>query len=397
MLLSEIDTVTSSLKTIAPCQRTHLITTARLLGIMAAAATIASAKLMGRNIGRIWPVREVADGVQSYKKKIVLFPSDGNWLEADPFLLLAEDWIRKPGGFEPHPHRGFETVSILFNGALRHTDYSRSNKGATAVVRGLDVQWMRTGRGIVHSEMPEGDSDTHMLQLWVNLPSTLKFTAPGHQDIPGASIPSIDMGNGYQARVIAGTVNGITGPSSIIHPVVILDITRGGLDGGIPEAEAVPVCASVGEVSTTAAAAAAAESETADSSPDESLPAALRVPAGFNGFAYAVHGSWSFEGGAAESGDVKVLKHSHASILPPVEGVASVPAGASAEVSTAGEVKLGVKEAELRVKLTSGTAGRLFVFLGQQIKEPVVARGPFVMNSAEQIRQAVADYHSGAF
>jgi redox-sensitive bicupin YhaK (pirin superfamily) len=356
---------------------------------MAVASVAATARLAGRSISRTWAAKEVADGVQSYKKQIILFPVDGNWLEADPFLLLAEDWIRKPGGFEPHPHRGFETVSILFNGALRHTDYSRANKGATAVVRGLDVQWMRTGRGIVHSEMPEGDSDTHMLQLWVNLPSTLKFTTPGHQDIPAASIPAIDMGSGYQARVIAGTVNGVEGPSSTIHPVVILDITRGGLGGGIPGADTVEPAESAAGTAESAAGTAESAAGATESSRD-TVPEPLRVPKAFNGFVYAAHGNWVFTSGK-DSSDVQLLKHSHAAIMPPIEAGADVLAsGATSEG--------GPEDSELRVQLKdSAASGRLFVFLGLPIGEPVVARGPFVMNTNEQVRQAMADYHAGTF
>jgi quercetin 2,3-dioxygenase len=318
---------------------------------MAAAVTIAGEAAMVplRAVGRAWAAKEIPDGVQAFKKQMVLY---GDFKDSDPFLFLAEDWIRTPGGFEPHPHRGFSTVSILFNGKLEHKDYSRGSSGASAVVEGLDCQIMTTGRGIVHSEMPVKGTTTHMLQLWVNHRAVDKMCDPGHQEIRAKDIPVMNLGEGYAARVISGTVNGVAGPSKVKHPVIILDITRGGLDGGIPGADGAGVLPS-GDVST-----------------DE-----LTVPASFNGFLYAVHGDWVLVGGD----DPVRVPHNHVATLPPLED------------------PTGKDESKLRLKLAKGDHGRVLVFLGEPIKEPVASRGPFVMNTESEIRDAIRDYHAGRF
>jgi len=262
-----------------------------------------------RKIGKAWAARNVPDGVQSYKKSIVLFPgsmTSSGWELASPCLMMAEDYIRSPGGFEAHPHRGFVTISILFRGALRHTDFSRAGKGSTAVVSGLDVQVMTTGRGIMHSEMPEGRSDTHMLQLWLNLPSKLKMCNPFHEDVRSASIPIVDFGHGYAVRVLTGNLEGLgTSPANMVHPLLALDITRGGLDGGIPDADG------LGE--GPGAKWLESLKGTRSSMPDEDREACidLPIPAGYNGFMYAVQGDWEvwvphtdiIEGVTATSGE----------------------------------------------------------------------------------------------
>ena len=125
--------------------------------------------------------------------------------DLDPFLLFdefgseeASDYI---GGFPDHPHRGFETVTYMLAGRMRHGD----NKGNTGLLGPGSVQWMTAGRGIVHSEMPEQEEGLmHGFQLWVNLPAKDKMTAPRYQDIPPGEIPEVDAGNGVRVRVIAG-------------------------------------------------------------------------------------------------------------------------------------------------------------------------------------------------
>jgi len=350
----------------------------------AAVATSASASLPMRALGRTWETTEVADGVQSVKKRIALMPSGSGRMvkpEADPFLLLSEDWIEKPLGFEAHPHRGFETVSIVFNGALEHKDYSRRTKGTSAVVRGLDVQWMRCGRGIVHSEMPADDSTTHMLQLWVNLPSRLKMSKPGHAEHGRSDIPVLDLGAGYAARVIAGPASGATGAARTIHPVTILDVTRGGLDGGIPGAD--------GAGEGPGAGWRKGDKSTADAE------AEIVLPASFNGFLYAVTGDWSVGG--------KALPRGFAGMLPPAKPAAGAGAGASgaaADVDAAGEAETtGAPgpQSRLVLRLTSRAKGRALVFLGEPIAEPVAMAGPFVMNTEAQLHQAFADYRAGKF
>jgi len=124
----------------------------------------------------------------------------------DPFLLLdcfesdrPEDYI---GGFPSHPHRGFETVTYLLAGRMRHKD----NAGNEGVIEPGGVQWMTAGRGIVHSEMPEQeDGLLRGFQLWVNLPAQAKMTAPGYQEFPPAEVPLEEHADGTQIRVVAGT------------------------------------------------------------------------------------------------------------------------------------------------------------------------------------------------
>ncbi|ESN94993.1 hypothetical protein HELRODRAFT_193693 [Helobdella robusta] len=117
----------------------------------------------------------------------------------DPFLLLDELSGRPPAGFPDHPHRGFETVSYLLSGNIRHEDFM-GNKGDLGAG---DVQWMTAGRGVVHSEMLHGDEVTHGLQLWVNLSKKDKMIAPSYQELPAEKIPTAAK-DGVKVKVIAG-------------------------------------------------------------------------------------------------------------------------------------------------------------------------------------------------
>jgi redox-sensitive bicupin YhaK (pirin superfamily) len=132
----------------------------------------------------------------------------------DPFLMLdvfrsddPDDYI---AGFPPHPHRGFETVTYLLNGRMRHKD----NAGHEGVIEPGGVQWMTAGRGIVHSEMPEQENGLLAgFQLWVNLPAAHKMDAPAYQEFPRGVIPSEIRGDGSRIRVVAGTTShGTEGP-----------------------------------------------------------------------------------------------------------------------------------------------------------------------------------------
>lgn len=146
--------------------------------------------------------------------------------DLDPFLLLdefgtdrAEDYI---AGFPSHPHRGFETVTYMLDGRMRHKD----NHGNEGLLTPGSVQWMTAGRGLVHSEMPEQESGRMRgFQLWVNLPAREKMTAPKYQEFAPEHIPVATQAEGVSIKVIAGTVGGITGP--IVQPAtdpVYLDI-----------------------------------------------------------------------------------------------------------------------------------------------------------------------------
>ncbi len=145
----------------------------------------------------------------------------------DPFLMLdafgsdaASDYI---GGFPDHPHRGFETVTIMLAGRMRHRD----SVGNVGLLEPGSVQWMTAGRGIIHSEMPEQDSGRMAgFQLWVNLAAKDKLCAPEYRDVPPAAVPVFTLANGVSVRVIAGASHGVTG--AVTRPTtepLVLDIT----------------------------------------------------------------------------------------------------------------------------------------------------------------------------
>ncbi|HTT39772.1 MAG TPA: pirin family protein [Burkholderiales bacterium] len=143
----------------------------------------------------------------------------------DPFLMLDEfgsddpdSWI---AGFPDHPHRGFETVTIMLDGRVKHAD----SVGNSGVIEAGDVQWMTAGRGIIHSEMPErADGRLRGFQLWVNLPGALKMSPPRYQDVPAARIATVAR-DGASVRVIAGEAFGAKGAANTLVPVRLLDVT----------------------------------------------------------------------------------------------------------------------------------------------------------------------------
>jgi redox-sensitive bicupin YhaK (pirin superfamily) len=158
--------------------------------------------------------------------------------DLDPFLLLdefgtdkAEDYI---AGFPEHPHRGFETVTYMLDGRMRHKD----NHGNEGVLEPGAVQWMTAGRGIVHSEMPEQrEGRMRGFQLWMNLPAKDKMTPPNYQEFSGATLPVVER-VGAQVKIIAGTLDGVSGP--VKQPAtdpVYMDIR---LDAGVDFALPVP-------------------------------------------------------------------------------------------------------------------------------------------------------------
>jgi quercetin 2,3-dioxygenase len=146
--------------------------------------------------------------------------------DLDPFLLLDEFGTDNPGdyiaGFPEHPHRGFETVTYMLDGRMRHRD----NHGHEGLLVPGSVQWMTAGRGIVHSEMPEQqEGRMRGFQLWVNLPARDKMTAPRYQEFGPERIPVAAPAAGVRVKVIAGEVSGIRGP--IVQPAtdpIYLDI-----------------------------------------------------------------------------------------------------------------------------------------------------------------------------
>ncbi|XP_042513496.1 pirin-like protein [Macadamia integrifolia] len=138
----------------------------------------------------------------------------------DPFLLLDEFAVSPPAGFPDHPHRGFETVTYMFEGAFTHQDFA-GNKGT---IRPGDVQWMTAGRGIVHSEMPAGDGVSKGLQLWINLSSEDKMIEPRYQDLLKEDIKRAET-DGVEVRIIAGESMGVKSPVFTRTPAMYLDFT----------------------------------------------------------------------------------------------------------------------------------------------------------------------------
>jgi redox-sensitive bicupin YhaK (pirin superfamily) len=246
--------------------------------------------------------------------------------DLDPFLLLdefrsqeASDYL---AGFPDHPHRGFETVTYMLAGRMRHGD----NRGNVGLLRPGGVQWMTAGRGIVHSEMPEQENGLLWgYQLWVNLPAKDKMTAPRYQDIAPKAIPTVALAGGVRVKVIAGRVGGHSGPVA-----------------GVP---------------------------TDPTYLDVSLPAgaAFRhvVPEDYTAFAYVI------EGGAriGPEGDGKTVRRGELAVL-------------------------GLGEA-IRVDAEPSQPARLLLVAGRPLREPIAKYGPFVMNTAAELRRAFEDFRSG--
>ncbi len=174
-----------------------------------------------RHIAKTVTGMPATDGAGVKLKRVIGTPALDS---IDPFLMLDEFGSDDPdawiAGFPDHPHRGFETVTIMLEGRVKHAD-SVGNKG---VLESGDVQWMTAGRGIIHSEMPErADGRLRGFQLWVNLPGRLKMSAPRYQDVSAARIASTASG-GATIRVIAGDAFGVAGAASTLIPVRLLDV-----------------------------------------------------------------------------------------------------------------------------------------------------------------------------
>ncbi len=242
----------------------------------------------------------------------------------DPFLMLdrmdSDDPDSYIAGFPNHPHRGFETVTIMLDGVMRHND-SVGNEG---VLGPGDVQWMTAGKGIIHSEIPEMvEGRLRGFQLWVNLPSDQKMIEPRYQDIQAGDIPKVEVPGG-SARVIAGVYEGATGPAVPKIEARLLDVT---LDAG-----------AAWTIDTT--------------------PSAQIFMCVYEG---AVTGHDSLGREQEINAPAVVLFHGQGEI----------------EI-TAGETGASILYAE-----------------GEPLNEPISRMGPFVMNTYEEIKQAVDDYNSG--
>ncbi len=193
-----------------------------------------SAARGGRPVVKVVRGRPASDGAGVRLTRVIGTPT---LPDLDPFLLLdefrsddASDYL---AGFPDHPHRGFETVTYMLAGRMRHGD----NKGNTGLLRPGSVQWMTAGRGIVHSEMPEQENGLMWgFQLWVNLPAREKMTAPRYQDIEPDAVPEIEPAPGAKVRVVAGRLGGASGPVQAVttEPIYLDVVLAAGASLGVP-------------------------------------------------------------------------------------------------------------------------------------------------------------------
>ena len=184
-----------------------------------------------RSIARLVNGRRVSDGAGVDIRRVIGVPGADY---VDPFLMFDDFRNDDPSGyvagFPPHPHRGFETVTYMLKGKMRHRD---SNGNAGLLEDGA-VQWMTAGRGILHSEMPEQtDGSLWGFQIWLNLPQRLQMADPGYQDIPGSEITEFAK-DGVDYRLVAGELFGHKGPAETHLPVLMVDVAPNGGQTTIP-------------------------------------------------------------------------------------------------------------------------------------------------------------------
>ncbi len=280
-----------------------------------------------RGLERLVRGQDTSDGAGVKLKRVLTHDLQQR---LDPFLMLDAFGSDKPGdyiaGFPNHPHRGFETVTYMIAGRMRHRD-SRGHEG---LLENGGVQWMTAGRGLVHSEMPEQEEGVmEGFQLWLNLPSQRKMCDPWYRDIPSSEIPEAHLPGGLRVRVIAGVCAGVAGA-----------ISR-----------------------------------------DQTEPLYLDM---------------HFDG----ANDAAALSHAlpahHNALVYPYRGALEV-CGATGSQSVP-QAHMGVLRNEgdgLVLRAASGT--RAIVIAGQPLKEPIAQYGPFVMNTREELMQAVDDFRAGKF
>ena len=294
-----------------------------------------------RAVKRLIKAKPTIEGAGVHLRRAFGF---GNTQDFDPFLLLDDFRNDKPedylAGFPWHPHRGIETITYILSGNVEHGD-SLGNQGVLAAG---DVQWMTAGSGIIHQEMPRGDREgkMHGFQLWANLPSSLKMTAPRYQDVQSTDIPEVVDDDGTKIRVICGSIWGATGP----------------VDG------------------------IAAEPAYLDVSVPPGKRKILPVETTRHAFAYVFAGSGRFCNASAPL-DV------------PTEGVGWSDTSLSEEADNRSLVLFDRGD---EVSIQAGEKGIRFLLVsGEPIEEPVAWYGPIVMNTQEQLRQAFAEYKAGTF
>jgi quercetin 2,3-dioxygenase len=268
----------------------------------------------------------------------------GNTTEFDPFLLLDDFRNDNPAdylaGFPWHPHRGIETITYVLAGTVEHGD----SLGNTGSLGAGDVQWMTAGSGILHQEMPRGDTAgrMHGFQLWANLPASLKMTKPRYQDVAGKDIPERVDDDGTRVRVICGDFWGMKGPVEGV----------------------------------------AADPRYLDVSVPPGRRKRLAVETERHAFAYVFAGFGSFRDASGPLG---------------------VPNELTGNVDDAGRDETGNRSLVLfdrgdEVVVQAGDEGIRFLLIsGKPIEEPVAWYGPIVMNTNEQLEQAFTELRAGTF
>jgi len=294
-----------------------------------------------RPIKRISSPNAVIEGAGVHLRRAFGF---GNTTDFDPFLLFDDFRNDRPenylAGFPWHPHRGIETITYVLAGTVDHGD----SLGNTGSLGAGDVQWMTAGSGIIHQEMPRGDSQgrMHGFQLWANLPSSLKMTPPRYQDVQSADIPEITDDDETRVRVICGDFWGVTGP----------------VDG------------------------IAADPQYLDVWVPPLTRKRLPVATSRNAFAYVFAGAGTFCN-ASEPQSMKI------------DGMGSIPAGASDAVTNR---SLIVFDNGDEIIVDAGEAGIRFLLVsGAPLEEPIAWQGPIVMNTQAELQRAFAEYREGTF
>jgi redox-sensitive bicupin YhaK (pirin superfamily) len=295
-----------------------------------------------RPVKRIVTSKPTIEGAGVHLRRAFGF---GDTTEFDPFLLFDDFRNDRPdeyrAGFPWHPHRGIETITYVLAGNVEHGDSlgNRGNLGAG------DVHWMTAGRGILHQEMPQGDTQgrMHGFQLWANLPSSLKMTAPRYQDIKAAEIPEIADDDGTIVRIVCGDFWGRRGP----------------VEGVAADPRYLDVSVPAGKRKT--------------------LPVELERHA----FAYVFEGSGSFRSASQPLGVLTEKNDGENDIL-----VREQTGNRSLVLFDSGD----------EVTVQAGDEGIRFLLVsGKPIEEPVAWYGPIVMNTQAELQQAFAELRSGSF
>jgi redox-sensitive bicupin YhaK (pirin superfamily) len=267
----------------------------------------------------------------------------GDTQETDPFLLLDDFRNDRPqdylAGFPWHPHRGIETITYVLSGTVEHGD-SLGNRGTLGAG---DVQWMTAGRGIMHQEMPQGDTQgrMHGFQLWANLPSSLKMEAPRYQDVKAGEIPEVIDDDGTRVRVVCGEFWGKRGP----------------VDGVAADPRYLDIAVPAGKSKK------------------------LKVETERHAFAYIFEGDGRFASASRPFGVLTEVDGEELLLREPV-----------------GDRSLVLFDSGDEIEVQAGERGIRFLLVsGKPIEEPVAWYGPIVMNTRAQLEQAVAELRNGTF